>query len=1275
MKLILLKFFKKQTLHYAVVLFCGFCFSLNLSAQDESFETTSAPAHWATTNGSLSTSTDHYKLGAKSLKWDWNANAVITVSNLQNNGLVPSQVGDFYFNMFRMWVYNTAAITSQPLRVEFYDNNNTLQAYYDFQINFTGWRAASTSYKYEMSGVKNSSNITTMKIKAPTSGSGTFFFDFIDYTMARNTSRSADYQLPFITLDNDEHWGDIMYFQSLPKLLLTTPTAQELTDLTAIKQTYNNVIKGSAPNTSAVNNAITKYNAQNITYVGGIVKGKPLYGKDYANADNIQAVEDFIVTFARDYAYSSSTTSKDYFLNTVRYLLDQGYADGSAMETIHHIGYSFRNIPMAIHLMKTELETEGLWTQAQKMVEWYTALDGIWEPTASSSDMDGANTRSLLRLGACLYKTTDAEKVQYLKGFKNYIENFLTLIPKEGQGMKIDFTGFHHNTYYPGYAFLGYNSLAEVVRYISGSQFAISTTKKEILKNTLLLARVVGASGDIPNSLSGRNPFAAVPIKNGLKNLGLASPVDTDLLKAYNYMYGSDSQTSAYGNETPPSGFWQINFANLGVYRQSNWVADIKGFNKYFWGSEIYSTDNRYGRYQNYGAVEVMYKGGYINSRLNINGWDWRKTPGATTKHLSYSDLLAANSRQDETTDSNFSASLRFGSKANYYIDQKLEGEYGVFGMDFTQKNISSTHDTAFKFKKSVFCFDGKLICLGSNINSATGLIATNLFQNYLSSTSVPINENNTAVTTFPYNTTLSSTTKNWLIDAANTGYFVKSGNSVIIDRVNQDSPSETGNGTLTNGNFASAYISHGTAPSNAGYEYVIIPGTNTTDMATFSANMDNTTTAFYEVIQKNQTAHIVKYNDMYGYVLFGAGNYGTTTPIKNNDTPCLVMAKQTGGNLTLSVVSPDLKFASNNGNSQVTTIDITINGEWSVNSSSGGTVSATVNTEGTLLTIEAKDGLPVDIALTNGFVNVDYPIVYYEDFLSETGRGFAKVIEVSGGQAIDQIMKRVSDIPDMADSNNLFNESTDRPDHRIPDGDFRDSRAIATVGNNSSTNFPIDAYAVFTTLDLTDANPRISASDIYKYASFWTERRYGNGDIATITILVSTAYTGNPTTTAWTTLPLVSGKIAETADGLTYVNGIVDLSEYANGANGATVTLAYRYQGSSSAYNGSNRNGTFYFSDLKFYVQSAPLSVENELLNEDRIMVYPNPTNNLLNIQISDYNIQIKKVRFMDVFGKVIYSNTNTNIIDVGNFSKGLYFLSLETNTGQLINKKIIIN
>ena len=305
---------------------------------------------------------------------------------------------------------------------------------------------------------------------------------------------------------------------------------------------------------------------------------------------------------------------------------------------------------------------------------------------------------------------------------------------------------------------------------------------------------------------------------------------------------------------------------------------------------------------------------------------------------------------------------------------------------------------------------------------------------------------------------------------------------------------------------------------------------------------------------------------------------------------------------------------------------------------------------------------------------------VYYEDLAFDTGRGFSGVTVSSGGQAAGEINKRVADIvgPQGAagdDSNGLFDVSS-RPANRIPANSPRitsgalSQRAIAIVGNNATTNFPIDAYTVFTTLDLTTGNSLITATDAFRYASFWTQRRSGQGDIATITVLVSTAYTGDPATTTWTTLPIFSGKIAETADGLVYVKGVVNLSSY----NNATVTLAMRYQGSSAAYDAlTSRNGTLYISDLKFFVQSSALSTKNNVLSQG-ISIYPNPTTNILNIN-SEANIPIKNISLINVIGKTVYSNTSAKAINVSGFSKGLYILKIEAPDGGVATKKVIVN
>lgn len=211
----------------------------------------------------------------------------------------------------------------------------------------------------------------------------------------------------------------------------------------------------------------------------------------------------------------------------------------------------------------------------------------------------------------------------------------------------------------------------------------------------------------------------------------------------------------------------------------------------------------------------------------------------------------------------------------------------------------------------------------------------------------------------------------------------------------------------------------------------------------------------------------------------------------------------------------------------------------------------------------------------------------FYEDFRYNGGkRGFTGQVVQQAGQVLTELNKIVSDIPDASDSS--FGEADSRPANRIPQNEARDQRAIITSGTNAttSTNFPIDVYTVLTTVDLTASNPLIPAEDAYRYASFWTQRKYGEGDLATITVLVATDYKGDARTAQWTVIPLLSGKLATTADKAKFVKAIVDLSSYAKSPNGKTVTLALHYQGSDTPYSAAKRNGSFSLSDVQFISQ-----------------------------------------------------------------------------------------
>ncbi|MCD4746678.1 MAG: C10 family peptidase [Bacteroidales bacterium] len=79
-------------------------------------------------------------------------------------------------------------------------------------------------------------------------------------------------------------------------------------------------------------------------------------------------------------------------------------------------------------------------------------------------------------------------------------------------------------------------------------------------------------------------------------------------------------------------------------------------------------------------------------------------------------------------------------------------------------------------------------------------------------------------------------------------------------------------------------------------------------------------------------------------------------------------------------------------------------------------------------------------------------------------------------------------------------------------------------------------------------------------------------------------------------------------------------------------------------------------------------------------LMIFPNPTNNILNLSFAMNEMQSVHIKLSTVTGEVVYKENTENVfgnyhntIDLSGFSKGIYFLSL-TNDNGTVNKKIII-
>ncbi|MCU4157156.1 T9SS type A sorting domain-containing protein [Carboxylicivirga sp. A043] len=907
-----------------LVLSCLIIMTCSLQAQDYLGLETKVPDNWSVSNGSLSISAYKYKLGSQSVKWQWQSGSIINIDN--PSGM--AQACETYKGGMMLWIYNTVA-QNNDLTFQYLDNSNTIQYTFTYNLNFTGWRACWIRFDEDMNGPKNNKNITVMKMLAPNiAAGGTLFFDRLMFPSKRVHDRvTPDAQLPYINPDmNSNHWAALWhwyatytYEETLPASVSAAAAAQ----LATVRNNIINAIKGSAPSTSRINTIRNSYADLNIQRTANGIIGNAFVSADEQLAANndieLSDIDGFIYDMAKAWYHKQEAGFDQMFIDLLDWLYDQGLAVGSGMGTNHHYGYQFRNFSKAIFLMKDVLKAEGKLQDAIDMLQYWCGVQEMRQlPKVENFQgiVDNYNTKLPGRLMAVLLPDDSPEVLRDMRSFNSYLSSIL--MPSVGTmgGLKPDGATFHHGMHYTGYINGGFSGLGDVLNYLNQSTFTPSVEALNYLKQSMLINVWTANERSYVSAISGRHPLNA-SLSNGAVNaLGYLAktfePLDEEL--ASQYMRLSSSGETMYKEfllmgiqpAAPPVGNKTVNYAALNLHRRDNWLVASKGFNKVVTGTEIYTSNNRYGRYQSYGAIQILASGTPVSaasSGFELEGWDWNRFPGTTTIHLPF-DLLNYGG-----------ANINERSKSEAFAGSCSLNGNGLWAMKLNENDYAN-YTSDFTANKSVFAFDNRIICLGSNISNSNSTYPTEttLFQTALSSLSESIQINDEQISQFPAERNVNITKASFLHDTKGNVYYLPTGN-LYMHKKNQESRNNK-NKSVNNGDFATGWLSHGSAPENAEYEYAILVQSSKAEANEFKAQMASEAPA-YIVLQKNNIAHIVEdvASNMRGYVVFTANTLLNDDYIKKVAYPCLVMIhKESDAQLNLSFSDPAINISDFSG-------------------------------------------------------------------------------------------------------------------------------------------------------------------------------------------------------------------------------------------------------------------------------------------------------------------------------------------------------------------------
>lgn len=947
--------------------------------------------------GTLSVSSDHAKMGTKSLRWDWTATGALFRVNDEVN--IPYAIKAFSNRGgLRMWIYSPKAMPGKSLQFIF--RNKTVRVYtFDFNLNFTGWRACWIAFSDmwvpgESDDVQpTQQDIDELTIKAPEGvESGTLYFDRWDFSSNINKQATPDAQIPknnrFLTRDF-WHWGRLWEWEQFSysdELKDLVPTTSELAELREMTTTVQTALFGKVNNTT-IANASSKLSAAGIKrdVSTGFISGKPLYTDQEKESGDIgcQDVNDMMLGFAMDYYFNGNSSAAENFMLVFDYALDQGYAYGSGMGTNHHFGYFNRDMPKAVWMMKDYLKSESRWDEALQLIQYWSGLAEPRQPYDINRDelVDTWYTLHLPRLYAALMIEDETERFRAVKGLSEWTNGSICYTPGTIGGIKPDGTAFHHGAHYPDYASSAFGILGDYANYVNGTSFTLDASARAILKQAFMAMASYCNVKEWGIGVCGRHPFNPNECSIKSKNINAfaylavdGETVDKDLASNFLRIYETATATTAMNNmkkkftalgiekADPMQGFFTYNHAAQGVFRGGEWMVSLKGFNRYVWGAEIYYSNNRYGRYQSYGSIQILDSGDPVteaDSRFLEDGWDWNRLPGTTTIHKSWSALNSpytdATLKQDET----FAGSNNLNGTCGMFVIKLKEPSHKNFTPDFTAR-------------KSAFCFDNRIVCIGTGITNSESAsnTETTLFQHAILSDDEAVEWNNTVSTDATINTTVQNADGMIFKDQTGNYYQVKEPLKVIVTKGLQTSVNNKTK-AATEGKFASAYIDHGAAPSDASYEYLITIQPDDSEIVALKAEGYQP----YDLLRKDDKAHIVydRETGVTGYVFFEETTLDNDDYIVNatGEVMAMIGAPDVDGQVDMSVCDPNLNIETidytTSDPSRPVTHAFELKGEWSLVGDNDKVSVMSASTEGnTRLEITCQYGIPVTFRLEN---------------------------------------------------------------------------------------------------------------------------------------------------------------------------------------------------------------------------------------------------------------------------------------------------------------------
>ncbi len=857
------------------------------------------------TNSKIEHTKKHY-VTIQALKWDYEKGASLSFSLPINTQSTQRSKGFFCY------IYSEKA-TNDIFRFNFGFNRQILQ-YFDYVINFTGYKRIAIPYKRGMIEGEFVPYLEDFSVEYSGSGSGSLFLDGFNFEEELNplmTYSAHCAQIPHLKKHTKRGVSTQIqknkYLAMKPLFPLPCEiTKEQIRSFETIIERYKTFIieidtSQYEPHVvpQDVKGAVAKYGIHR--------KGSLVTGKMFKNTVDVPFIK-LMKSVAIKYVETNEVEYKELYVDMLHHLRDV------APSKIDW--YCGRGLATSMLLMQDTLKTDGIlqeWSAYLKRVYYFakiyeiTSSGGIPASEFENTDVTGTELPSLLVCILLMENTT--EKVRDMQCFLQYIEKkCLGFAPGLTSGYKPDGTAFHHCTYIKQYEIVPNYALSRVMLILADTAFSMSEKAIERFRYVLETEFMIYSGGYETFSLCQYGyGFSHIKFK-GLKEFGrnasmlefaYTAKATGDNRLASMYMYFAQNHKSEIESEiykelkskghkplTQLDAHKTLTYVAAGIHRRGDDTMLVRGYSKYVLAMEIWletmddsSRYSAFALFRNFGFLELLRKpifdAGVNNGILFNEGFDYRRFAGTTVPIIPLSQLKSKVSIvEDEGAEWVFSDQGFVGgldkSDNNGIFALKLQGP-----PKYKLENYFAN--------KTYHFFDGVVLCLGSNIRNNSGYeVETILFQ-----------ENGSG----------SIKKANVLIDKHNNGYYVFANqalsyyNEKVCSRDIMDRYDICGDNTF-------AVLKHGIKPINASYAYVVKQNTSMEQM--LNCNFENE----FEIIQQDENAHIVCYKQSKNFVLFEHDYNLNDELISIVTEPCIISYTKLTDNLyNFTICDPDLRF------------------------------------------------------------------------------------------------------------------------------------------------------------------------------------------------------------------------------------------------------------------------------------------------------------------------------------------------------------------------------